>query len=65
MRKIEITIEKFIRLRNELRGLKIFGKKDKLDLCRKYGVTSDDVILAIKYLGYLRKKEKMSELGGN
>lgn len=63
MNKIDITIEKFIRLKEELKKFRksIFGKKDKLKICQKFGVTSDDITLAIKYLGYEEKKKKCQE----
>jgi hypothetical protein len=60
MKKLEITIEKFVKLKEELKKFRksIFGKKDKINLCQKYGVTSDDLVMTIKYLGYEKRKEK-------
>lgn len=60
MEKLRITIDKFIRLKNELKKFRKspFGKKDKVKICRKYDITSDEMIMMIEYLAYERKDER-------
>jgi len=55
-----MDMKKFSRIKEELKKFRksIFGKKDKLDMCRKYDVTADEVNIIIKYLAYERKKER-------
>lgn len=57
---INIKISKFIKLKEELKKFrkKTLGKKDKIDICIRYDITSDDINRAIKYLAYEYKKEK-------
>ncbi len=57
---IKIDVKKFSKIKEELKKFRksIFGKRDKLDICRKYNVTSDEVNIIIKYLAYERRKER-------
>ena len=57
---IKIDIKKFSKIKEELKKFRksIFGKKNKLEICQKYNVTSDEVNLVIKYLAYEKKKQK-------
>jgi len=56
---MKISISKFVRIKEDLKKFRksIFGKRDKIDMCKKYDVTSDDINDVIKYLAYERKKE--------
>lgn len=60
MEKLRITIDKFIKLKNELKKFRksLLGKGDKVKICRKYDITSDEMIMMIEYLAYERKDEK-------
>jgi hypothetical protein len=57
---LKIKISKFTKLKEEIKKFRgrIFGKKDKLDICKKYDITTDEITLAIKYIAYESKKEK-------
>ena len=58
MGKMGISI--FIKLKEELKKFRrnTLGKEDRIKICNKYNITSDEINYVIKYLEYELKKEK-------
>lgn len=56
---MKIDVKKFSILKGELKKFRktIFGKKDKMDICKRLNVTTDEINLVIKYLAYEKMKE--------
>jgi hypothetical protein len=60
---IKMDVKKFSKIKEELKKFRksIFGKKDKLNICHKFNVTTDEINIVIKYLAYERMRERKSE----